>query len=178
MSAASLVPPIDSASAYAAEEVPSMSKIIHANFGSENQLSINNERGMSSGIATSSEEQKLLFQGSANINKDNDVILGRCIDGRVQINDEDKVTQTNIQTGNQESDSGNQGNDQGIIANKEVQDSSQVVRNTNIDNDIIFIMDCRGGTIELNDNDIVTQTIIQTGNQESDSGHEEEEDSE
>jgi NDP-sugar pyrophosphorylase family protein len=178
MSAASVVPSIDSATVYASEEVPFMSNILQGDLASANQqTNNNNNRGISSGMVTNSEEQKL-FQGRTNINEDNDVIIGHCIDGHVQINDDNQITQTNIQSSNQESDIGDEVNDQAIIANKELQESSQVARNVNIDNDLIFILGCNGGSVELNDNDVVTQTNIQSSNQESDTGDELETDSE
>ncbi len=48
------------------------------------------------------------FQGSTNINEDNDVVIGRCNDGHIQVNDEDEVTQTNKQSSNQEANSDNE----------------------------------------------------------------------
>jgi translation elongation factor EF-1alpha len=48
------------------------------------------------------------FQGGTNINEDNDVVIGRCNDGHIQVNDEDEVTQTNKQSSNQEVNSDNE----------------------------------------------------------------------
>jgi hypothetical protein len=181
MVAAPPIPSINPSPAYAAataaEDIPYMSTVLQTNSASANQESNSNNMATGGGIVTNTVEQRL-FQGSTNINEDNDVLIGRCIDGHVEINDEDEVTQTNIQSINQESDSENALNDGGIPANEALQESSQVAGNMNIDNDIIIILGCHGGTIELNDNDEVTQTNIQSINQESDSENDEGEDSE
>lgn len=42
------------------------------------------------------------IQGGTNINQDNDVVVGRCDDGNIEVNDNDEVTQGNIQSANQE----------------------------------------------------------------------------
>ena len=71
---------------------------------SANQEDTSNDRATRNEIVPGTGGQRL-FQGSTNINEDNDVLIGQCIDGHVQINDNDEVAQTNIQSTNQESDS-------------------------------------------------------------------------
>src|SRR5687767_2445781 len=100
MVAASPIPFISPSPAYAAvaaEDIPYMSRILQTNFASANQESNSNNMATGGGIVTNTVEQRL-FQGSTNINEDNDVLIGRCIDGHVEINDNDEVTQTNIQS--------------------------------------------------------------------------------
>jgi hypothetical protein len=177
MAAASLVSCISPVAAYAAEQNSSLSNIIQTYLDSANQEDTSNDRATRNEIVPSTGGQRS-FQGSANINEDNDVLIGQCIDGHVQINDNDEVAQTNIQSTDQESDSEDEVNDGGIIANKAVQDASEVATNMNVDNDLVIILGCQSGTIEINDNDEVAQTNIQSTDQESDSDDDEEEDSE
>jgi hypothetical protein len=175
--AASPVSSISPVAAYAAEENSPISNIIQTNLASANQEDTSNDWATRNENVPGTGGQRV-FQGSTNINEDNDVLIGQCIDGHVQINDNDEVAQTNIQSTNQESDSEDEANDGGIIANKAVQDASQVATNMNMDNDLVIILGCQSGTIEINDNDEVAQTNVQSTNQQSDSEDDEEEDSE
>jgi hypothetical protein len=175
--AASPVSSISPVAAYAAEENSSISNIIQSNLASANQEDTSNDWATRNEIVPGTRGQSL-FQGSTNFNEDNDVLIGQCIDGHVQINDNDEVAQTNVQSTNQESNSEDEANDGGIIANRAEQDASQVAMNMNVDNDLVIILGCQSGTIEINDNDEVAQTNVQSTNQESDSENDEEEDSE
>ena len=50
------------------------------------------------------------FQSGTNINEDNDMVVGRCDDGHIQVNDEDEVTQTTLSSANQEANHDNEAN--------------------------------------------------------------------
>jgi len=126
------------------------------------------------GIFRNSPERHLL-QSSSNIHEDNDVIVGRCYDGDIVVSDNDEVTQTNIDAVNLEADTDNESNDRD--ANTVEQPSTQVATNSNQDNDLIIIVGCYGGNVEINDNDKVTQTTLQSANQVGNSDDEEEADS-
>jgi hypothetical protein len=102
--AASPVSSISPVAAYAAEENSSTSNILQTNLASANQEVTSNDWATRNEIVPGTGGQRL-FQGSININEDNDVLIGQCIDGHVQINDNDEVAQTNVQSTNQESDS-------------------------------------------------------------------------
>ena len=104
MAAASLVSSISPVVAYAAEENSSISNIIETNLASANQEDTSNDWATRNEIVPGTGGQRL-FQGITNFNEDNDVLIGQCIDGHVQINDNDEVAQTNVQSANQESDS-------------------------------------------------------------------------
>jgi hypothetical protein len=107
------------------------------------------------------------IQGGTNTNQDNDVIVGRCDDGNIEVNDNDEVIQGNIQSANQEANSNNKARYGGNIVNIAEELSTQVATNINLDNDLVFILDCHGGNIEVNDNDEVIQGNIQSANQEA-----------
>ena len=113
------------------------------------------------GMLTNSRERQL-FQSSSNVHKDNDVIVGRCYDGDIVVNDNDEVTQTNFDVANLEANSDNESNDRDT--NTEEQSSTQVATNTYQDNDMIIIIGCYGGSVEINDNDKVTQANVQSAN--------------
>jgi hypothetical protein len=87
------------------------------------------------------------------------------------------VTQTNIDTANQEANSDNESSDGDVITNTIEQALTQVATNTNLDNDLIIIIGCHGGSVEINDNDKVTQATLQSANQVANSDDEEEADS-
>src|SRR3712207_32981 len=123
------------------------------------------------GIFTNSRERQL-FQSSSNIHEDNDVIVGRCYDGDIVVNDNDEVTQTNIDAVNLEANTDNESNDRDT--NTVEQPSTQVATNTNQDNDLIIIVGCYGGVVEINDNDKVIQTTLQSANHVGNSDDEEE----
>ena len=123
------------------------------------------------GMLTNSLERQV-FQSSSNVHEDNDVIVGRCYDGDIVVNDNDEVTQTNVGAANIEANSDNESND--LDANTVEQPSTQVATNTNQDNDLIIIVGCYGGIVEINDNDKVTQTTLLSANQVGNSDDEEE----
>jgi hypothetical protein len=50
------------------------------------------------------------FQSGTNINEDNDMVVGRCDDGHIRVNDEDEVTQTTLSSANQEANHDNEAN--------------------------------------------------------------------
>jgi len=106
------------------------------------------------------------------------VVVGRCYDGHIQVNDEDKVTQTTMSSANQEAIDDNETNLGDKVANNPVQALTQISTNVNIDNDLVIILGCQSGSIEINDSDKVTQSHLQSTNQEADSDNEEEEDKE
>jgi hypothetical protein len=162
--------------AYPSENLTYIEKIARAGIGSENQEYDRINEVSYDEVATSSREQQS-FQSSSNINEDNDVIVGRCYDGDIVVSDNDEVTQTNIDTANQEANSDSESSDGDVIANKIEQALTQVATNTNLDNDLIIIIGCHGGSVEINDNDKVTQASLQSANQVANSDDEEEADS-
>jgi hypothetical protein len=162
--------------AYPSENLTYIEKIAQAGIGSENQEYDRINEVSYDGVATSSREQQS-FQSSSNINEDNDVIVGRCYNGDVVVSDNDEVTQTNIDTANQEANSDNESSDGDVITNTIEQALTQAATNTNLDNDLIIIIGCHGGSVEINDNDKVTQATLQSANQVANSDDEEEADS-
>jgi hypothetical protein len=162
--------------AYPSENLTYIEKIAQAGIGSENQEYDRINEVSYDGVATSSREQQS-FQSSSNINEDSDVIVGRCYDGDVVVSDNDEVTQTNIDTANQDANSDNESSDGDVITSTIEQALSQVATNTNLDNDLIIIIGCHGGSVEINDNDKVTQVTLQSANQVTNSDDEEEADS-
>ena len=162
--------------AYPSENLTYIEKIAQAGIGSENQEYDRINEVSYDEVATSSREQQS-FQSSSNINEDNDVIVGRCYNGDVVVSDNDEVTQTNIDTANQEANSDNESSDGAVITNTIEQALTQVATNTNLDNDLIIIIGCHGGSVEINDNDKVTQATLQSANQVANSDDEEEADS-
>ena len=136
-------------------------KMAQAEIGSGNQEYERISELGYDGMLTNSRERQL-FQSSSNIHEDNDVIVGRCYDGDIVVNDNDEVTQTNIGVANLKVNSDNESND--LDTNTEEQSSTQVATNSNQDNDMIIIIGCYGGSIEINDNDKVTQANVQSAN--------------
>ena len=118
------------------------------------------------------------FQTGTNINEDNDVVVGRCDDGHFQVNDEDEVTQITMSSANQEAIDDYETNLEDKVANNPVRALTQLATDVNLDNDLVFILGCQSGSIEINDNDKVTQSHLQSTNQESNDDNEEEEDNE
>jgi hypothetical protein len=161
--------------AYPSENLTYIEKIAQTEFEYESQEDHSINEVSSDGSFTNSREPQLL-QSSSNIQEDNDVIIGRCYDGDIVVNDNDEVTQTNVDAVNIEANSDNESNDRD--ANTVDQPSTQVATNTNVDNDLILIVGCYGGTVEINDNDKVTQTTLQSANQVGNSDDEEGDDEE
>jgi hypothetical protein len=161
--------------AYPAENLTYIEKIAQTEFEYESQEDHSINEVSSDGSFTNSREPQLL-QSSSNIQEDNDVIIGRCYDGDIVVNDNDEVTQTNVDAVNMEANSDNESNDRD--ANTVDQPSTQVATNINVDNDLILIVGCYGGTVEINDNDKVTQTTLQSANKVGNSDDEEGDDEE
>ncbi len=80
-------------------------------------------------------------QTAQNINVDKDVfiVLG-CNDGNVEISDDDKVTQVNEQTVNQEVDSDSEVGDGGLILSPTIQKSANYAQNYNQDDDHVILI--------------------------------------
>ena len=161
--------------AYPSENLTDTEKIAQEMIGSEIQEYDRINEASLDGTFTNWRERQL-FQSSSNIHKDNDVIIGRCYDGNIEVNDSDEVTQTNIDAVNLEANNDNESNDRDV--NTVEGPSTQVAANSNEDNDLIFIIGCYHGSVEINDNDIVTQTTLQSANQVNNSDDEEREDEE
>ena len=161
--------------AYPSENLTYIETIAETEFEYESQEDHRINEVSSDRSFTNSREPHLL-QSSSNIHEDNDVIIGRCYDGDIVVNDNDEVTQTNVDAVNLEADSDNESNDRD--ANTVDQPSTQVATNTNEDNDLILIVGCYGGIVEINDNDKVTQTTLQSANQVGNSDDEESDDEE
>jgi hypothetical protein len=161
--------------AYPSENLIYIEKIAQAEIGSGNHEYERINELSYDGMLTNSRERQV-FQSSSNVHEDNDVIIGRCYDGDIIVNDNDEVTQTNIGVANLEANSDNESNDRD--ANTVDQPSTQVATNTNEDNDLIIIVGCYGGIVEINDNDKVTQTTLQSANQVGNSDDEESDDEE
>ena len=160
--------------AYPSVNLPYIEKTAQADTRYENQEYERINELSYDGMLTNSRERQLI-QSSSNVHEDNDVIIGRCYDGDIVVNDNDEVTQTNIDVANLEANSDNESND--LDTNTEEQSSTQVATNSNQDNDMIFIIGCYGGSVEINDNDKVTQANVLSANQVGNSDDEEEADS-
>jgi hypothetical protein len=104
-----------------------------------------------------------------NIDVDPDVEIS---EGCVNINDNDKVTQVNELTTNQEVHKNNDVADGGVVVEPTAQASVQTAANINVDNDVIIILGCDDGNAKISDNDKVTQVNELTTNQEIDSDSE------
>jgi hypothetical protein len=98
-----------------------------------------------------------------NINVDPDIILSK---GCEDINDDDEVTQVNEQTANQEVHKNNDVGDGGVVVEPTIQVSSQTAVNFNVDNDVLIVLGCNYESVEISDDDKVTQVNEQTVNQE------------
>lgn len=155
------------AAAHASENVSFIEKIVQTQFGFGKQEDNNRNRLSSSTVTVTKGMNQELFQGGTNINQDNDVIVGRCDGGHIQVNDEDEITQTNMNSVEHEANT-----------NMAEQQLTQVATNVNIDNDLVIILDCHSSSIEINDNDNVIQTNLQSMNEEVNSDDEEEEEEE
>ncbi len=160
---------------YPSESLTYIEKITQTEFEYESQEDHHINEVSRDGSFTNSREPQLL-QSSSNIHEDNDVIVGRCYDGDIVVSDNDEVTQTNIDAVNLEANSDNESN--GRDANTVEQSSTQVATNTNQDNDLIIIVGCYGGIVEINDNDKVTQTTLQSANHVGNSDDEDSDDEE
>ena len=67
----------------------------------------NRQRG---GVMAANGIDQESFQSGTNINEDHDVVVGKCDDGHIQVNDEDEVTQTTLSSANQEANDDNEAN--------------------------------------------------------------------
>ena len=175
MSARSPISSFDPAEAYASENIFYLENLLQANIESGKQEDNNNRDRVSVGTTTTDGIDQESFQSGTNINEDSDVVVGRCDDGHIQINDEDEVTQTTLSSANQEAIDDNDANLGDKVAINPEQSLTQMATNVNIDNDLVIILDCQGGSLEVNDNDIVTQSHLQSADQEANDDNEEEE---
>ena len=166
----------DTVEAYASENLSYLEKILQANI--ESGMQEENRNRLGGGITATNGIYQESFQSGTNINEDNDVVVGRCDDGHIQVDDEDEVTQTTMSSANQEAIDDNEANLGDKVANNPVQALTQIATNVNIDNDLVIILGCQSGSIEINDNDKVTQSHLQSTNQEANGDNEEEEDNE
>jgi len=174
------------AAAYASNDVSHMENILQLDIGSGKPGGNRNiVSGGGSGETVTNSVAQGSFQGTTNVNEDNDVVIGRCNDGHIQVNDEDEVTQRNLESSNQEAnsddeeeaDGDNEANPGHRPADTVVQAGAQTSANINIDNDLVIILGCHSGSVVINDNDKVIQSNLQTMNQEANSDDEEEADS-
>ena len=176
MLARSPISSFDTVEAYASENLSYLEKILQANI--ESGMQEENRNRLGGGITATNGIDQESFQSGTNINEDNDVVVGRCDDGHIQVDDEDEVTQTTMSSANQEAIDDNEANLGDKVANNPVQALTQIATNVNIDNDLVIILGCQSGSIEINDNDKVTQSHLQSTNQEANGDNEEEEDNE
>ena len=100
---------------------------------------------------------------SENVNVDPDVDVSK---GCADVNDNDKVTQVNEQSTDQEVHKNNDAGDGGIVVEPTTQASVQTAANVNVDPDVIVILGCSGDGVKINDNDKVTQVNEQSTDQE------------
>jgi hypothetical protein len=82
------------------------------------------------------------------------------------INNDDKVTQVNEQTTNQEVHKNNDVGDGGVVVEPTIQASVQTAVNINVDSDVLIVLGCFDGNVEISDDDKVTQVNEQTVSQE------------
>src|SRR5215217_569641 len=106
-----------------------------------------------------------------NVNADNKVIIvENCEDGKVIINDNDQIIQTNTQSFNQQANNQEGGEDHsGLLGNliSQQQSPQAYARNVNADNKVIIVENCEDGKVIINDNDQIIQTNAQSFNQEA-----------
>jgi hypothetical protein len=143
------------AAAHASENVSLIENIVQTQFGFGKQEDNNSNRLSSSSATVTKGMNQELFQGGTNVNQDNDVIIGQCDGGHIQVNDEDEITQTSINSV-----------EHGANIDIAAQELAQVATNVNIDNDLVIILDCQSSSVEINDNDNVIQTNLQSTNEE------------
>ena len=122
-----------------------------------------------------------------NVNADNKVIIvENCENGKVIINDNDQIIQTNTQSFNQEANNQVEEEEEeeednlGLIGNliSQQQSPQAYARNVNADNKVIIVENCENGKVIINDNDQIIQTNTQSFNQEANNQVEEEEEDE
>jgi hypothetical protein len=101
-----------------------------------------------------------------NINVDPDLEFS---EGCADVSDNDKVTQVNVQSTDQEVHKNNDVGDGGIVAEPTAQASAQAAANVNVDPDVIIVLGCNDGNVKISDNDKVTQVNVQSTDQEVDS---------
>jgi hypothetical protein len=93
------------AAAYASDDVSHMENILQLDIGSGKPVGNRNTVSGGGDVTVTNSVAQGSFQGTTNVNEDNDVVIGRCNDGHIQVNDEDEVTQRNIESSNQEANS-------------------------------------------------------------------------
>jgi len=84
----------------------------------------------------------------------------------VNINDNDKVTQVNEQSTDQEVHKNNDVGDDGVLFTPTIQVSRQTAVNYHSDKDVFIVLGCSGDGIKIDDNDKVTQVNEQSTDQE------------
>jgi hypothetical protein len=93
----------------------------------------------------------------------------------VNINDNDKVTQVNEQSTDQEVHKNNDAGHGAVLFTPTIQVSRQTAVNYNSDKDVFIVLGCNHDGIDVNDNDKVTQVNEQSTDQEvhknNDAGH-------
>jgi len=99
---------------------------------------------------------------STNINVDHDVIFST---GCADISDDDEVTQVNEQSAEQEVRKNNDVRIGGLIIEPTIQTSVQTAANVNYDNDVFIVMGCDDGSVDISDDDKVTQVNEQSAEQ-------------
>lgn len=99
---------------------------------------------------------------STNINVDHDVIFST---GCADISDDDEVTQVNEQSTEQEVRKNNDVRIGGLIIEPTIQTSVQTAANVNYDNDVFIVMGCDDGSVDISDDDKVTQVNEQSAEQ-------------
>src|ERR671915_654045 len=124
---------------------------------------------------------------AGNVNEDNKmIIVENCEDGKVIINDNDQIIQTNTQSFSQEANNQVEEEEEeeednlGLIGNliSQQQSPQAYARNVNADNKVIIVENCEDGKVIINDNDKIIQTNTQSFNQEANNQVEEEEEEE
>ena len=139
------------------------------------------EQGGLIGNIISQQQNPQAYAG--NINEDNKmIIVENCEDGKVIINDNDQIIQTNTQSFSQEANNQveeeeKEEDDLGLIGNiiSQQQNPQAYAGNINEDNKMIIVENCEDGKVIINDNDQIIQTNTQSFSQEADNQVEEEE---
>src|ERR671915_210780 len=142
------------------------------------------EQGGLIGNIISQQQNPQAYAG--NVNEDNKmIIVENCEDGKVIINDNDQIIQTNTQSFSQEANNQveeeeEEEDDLGLIGNiiSQQQNPQAYARNVNADNKVIIVEHCEDGKVIINDNDQIIQTNTQSFNQEANNQVEEEEEEE
>jgi hypothetical protein len=106
---------------------------------------------------------QIAVQTAKNINVDSGVILSV---GCGEINDDDKVTQVNEQTADQDVHKNNDVGDGGVVVDPSIQAAVQTAVNVNVDKKVFIVLGCNDGKVKISDDDKVTQVNEQTADQD------------